>query len=160
MKYILITAAAGALLYSFQAQAGPPLRTERLAERNYGQHGHDQHHNDRYDNRYDNRHDNRHDNRYDNRYDNRHRPSSGHRGTDYAQHRYDNARRYAANAVRQAREAQRLGFYPDHPRWSANFQNHFEWALHADAWKIEREARKRALQLRELRQRARYGYAH
>jgi len=124
------------MLSSLQAQAAPPSRAELLAGQNYGHNSYATHHQQR------------------------HRQSSGHRGTDYAQHRYDNARRYSANAVRQAREAHRLGFYPDHPRWSADFQRHFEWALSADAWKLEREARKRALKLRELRRYAHYGYGH
>jgi len=135
-KAISIAAAAGLMLSSLQAHAGPPSRAELLAGQEYGQtgqHGRSQQH---------------------------HRQSSGHRGTDYAQHRYDNARRYAANAVRQAREAHRLGFYRDHPRWSADFQRHFEWALGADAWKLEREARKRAIKLRELRRYAYSGYGH
>lgn len=144
LKAISIAAAAGLMLSSLQAQAGPPSRAELLAKPAYGQSG--------YDGRYNSRQDARH--------DKRHRPSSGHRGTDYAQHRYDNARRYAANAVRQAREAHRLGFYPDHPRWSTDFQRHFEWALRVDARKLEREARKRALRLRELRRYAQHGYGY
>lgn len=136
VKAISIAAAAGLLLSSIQAQAGPPSRAELLAGQEYGQTSHA------------------------NRFQQRHHKSARHRGIDHAQHRYDNARRYAANAVRQAREAHRLGFYPDHPRWSTNFQRHFEWALRADAWKLEREARKRALKLRELRRYARYGYGH
>jgi len=88
----------------------------------------------------------------------RQHPSQHHRGTAYRQHRYDNARRYAANAVRQSREAHRLGFYSDHPRWSSGFHRHFEWALRVDARKIERETRKRARKLRELRRFGHYGY--
>jgi hypothetical protein len=136
MRPIFIAAAAGLILSSFQAQAGPPSRAELLAGQEYGHSG------------------------YDTRNQQRHRQPASHRGTDYAQHRYDNARRYAANAVRQAREAHRLGFYPDHPRWSADFQRHLEWALRADAWKLEREARKRALKLRELRRHVQYGYGY
>ncbi len=135
-KAMSIAAAAGLMLASLQAQAGPPSRAQLLAGHEYGQTG------------------------YDKRFQQRHHQSSGHRGTDHAQHRYDNARRYAANAVRQAREAHRLGYYPDHPRWSADFQRHFEWALGADAWKLEREARKRALKLRELRRYAHHGYGY
>ncbi|HMB38301.1 MAG TPA: hypothetical protein VKO85_04410 [Wenzhouxiangellaceae bacterium] len=134
MKPILIAAAAGLMFSSLQAQAGQPSRVDILAGQEYGQTSHGK------------------------RFQQRHHQSSGHRGTDYAQHRYDNARRYAANAVRQSRQAHRLGFYPAHPRWSADFQRHFEWALRVDAWKLEREARKRALKLRELRRYAHYGY--
>ena len=138
LKAISIAATAGLMLASLQVQAASPSRAELLAGQVHGQSG------------------------YGTRGHQRHRPSSGHRDTDYAQHRYDNARRYAANAVRQAREAHRLGYYPDHPRWSADFQRHFEWALRADAWKLEREARKRAFKLRELRRYAwnGYGYSH
>ena len=127
-------AAAGLMLYSLQATAAPPSRVELLAGQERVQHG------------------------YDSRHQQRHHQPSRHRGTDYAQHRYDNARRYAANAVRQAREAHRLGYYPDHPRWSADFQRHFEWALKVDTRKLERETRKRALELREWRRYAHYGY--
>ncbi|MBL38867.1 MAG: hypothetical protein CMP07_10715 [Xanthomonadales bacterium] len=134
LKAISIAAAAGLMLSSLQAQAGPPSRAEILAGQERVQHG------------------------YDSRHQQRHHQPSRHRGADYAQHRYDNARRYAANAVRQAREAHRLGYYPDHPRWSADFQRHLEWALGVDAWKLEREARKRALKLRELRRYAHHGY--
>lgn len=133
MNPILIAAAAGLMLSSLHAQAAQPSRAEVLAGQEYGSSHHGQHHQRRHQ-------------------------SSGHRGTDHAQHRYDNARRYAANAVRQAREAHHLGYYPDHPRWSADFQRHFEWALRADAWKLEREARRRAVKLRELRRYAHYGY--
>lgn len=129
MKPILIAmniaAAAGLMLSSLQAQAGPS-RAELLARHEYGQ--------------------------------TRHHQPSRHKGAEYAQHHYANARRYAANAVRQARRLRHLGFYPDHPRWSTSFQRHFEWALRADAWKLEREARKRARTLRELRQSAHYSY--
>jgi len=136
MKSILTAAVAALMLSSLQAHAGPPSRAEILA----GQvHGHSA---------------------YNKRGYQRHSPSSSHRGSDYAQHRYDNARRYAANAVRQAREARRLGYYRDHPRWSADFQRHFEWALGVDAWKLEREARKRAVKLRELRRYAQHGYGY
>jgi len=132
MKPTLIAAAAGLMFASLQAEAGPPSRAELLAGQGYGNERHQQ----------------------------RHHQSSGHRRTDYAQHRYDNARRYAANAVRQTREAHRLGFYPDRPRWSTNFHRHFEWALRVDAWKLEREARKRAVKLRQLRRHARYDYGY
>lgn len=134
LKAMSIAAAAGLMLYSLQATAAPPSRAQLLAGQERVQHG------------------------YDSRHQQRHHQPSRHRGTDYAQHRYDNARRYAANAVRQAREAHRLGYYPDHPRWSTDFQRHFEWALKVDTRKLERETRKRALELREWRRYAHYGY--
>lgn len=134
MKSILIITAAGLMLSSLQAQAGPG-RVELLAG-----HGHESNRGQEY------------------RQARPHHPSR-HRGVEYRQHHYDNARRYAAGAVRQARQAHQLGYYSDHPRWSLNFQRHFEWALRADAWKIEREARKRSQKLRELRH-AGYGYGY
>jgi len=73
--------------------------------------------------------------------------SRGHQHNAAAQR----ARRYAAKAVDQAHQARRLGVYPDHPRWSLNFERHFRWALHADRWETEREMRRRARQLREWR---------
>lgn len=134
MKSILIAAAAGLMLSSLQAQAGPG-RSELLVG-----HGHERNRGQEY------------------RQARPHQPAHR-RGTEYRQHHYDNARRYAASAVRQVRQAHQLGYYSDHPRWSLNFQRHFEWALRADAWKIEREARKRSRTLRELRQsRYEYGY--
>lgn len=88
--------------------------------------------------------------------------ASRHAPAEYRQHRHDDARRYAAVAIRQAHKARALGYYPDHPRWSLNFQRHYRWALHADAYRIEREIRRRARKLRELRRHARhqYGYPH
>ena len=104
--------------------------------------------------RHDGRHDGRHDNRYDNRpgygYDNR-----GRNG-DY---QYRQARRYAAEAVDQAREARQLGFYPDHPRWSLNFERHFNWALGASERALQREHYRRTAQLRKWRHQAAY-YEH
>ena len=79
----------------------------------------------------------------------------GYRGYDRDRH-YEvrAARRYAAEAVDQAREARRLGRYPDHPRWSLSFERHFEWALRASPRKMEREHYRRAAQLREWRREA------
>lgn len=140
MKPILIAAAAGLMLSSLQAQAQRgPTRAELFAA-----------HNPQYNREHRRGHE------YDET--RRHQPSRN-RGADYRQHHYDNARRYAASAVRQARQAHHLGYYSDHPRWSLNFQRHFDWALGADAWKIEREARNRARKLRELRH-AHYQYGY
>lgn len=142
MKSIQIAAATAALmLSSLQAQAGP-YRAELLAGRDNNQQGRG----------YDDR-----------RVAGRHADGPVHRslhnrGTEHRQHHYDNARRYAAAAVRQAREAYNLGYYSDHPRWSPDFQRHFSWALRADAWKMEREARRRAKTLRELRRHAHYDF--
>lgn len=66
-------------------------------------------------------------------------------------HRNRRAHRYAGIAVNQAREARRLGWYPDHPRWSLNYERHLRWAVGQGAWRLEREIRKRAARLRELR---------
>ena len=163
MKILQIAAASAALtLSSLHAQAGP-TRLELLSghdnlqgqDRNIGRgYGH----NDGRTNSHANRHINQ--NRNSSRlYGPGHR--SRHAGhTEYRDHRYNNARRYAATAVRQAREACDLGYYSDHPRWSLDFQRHFNWALRVDAWAIEREARKRAKALRELRRAARYEYGY
>jgi len=171
MKILQIAAASAALtLSSLHAQAGP-TRLELLSghdnlqgqDRNIGR-GYD--YNDSHSTRHNNRHNNRHPNRHINRNHNSSRlDGPGHRSrhaghTEYRDHRYNNARRYAATAVRQAREACDLGYYSDHPRWSLDFQRHFNWALRVDAWAIEREARKRAKALRELRRAARYEYGY
>jgi hypothetical protein len=66
-------------------------------------------------------------------------------------HRDRRAHRYAGIAVDQARAARRLGWYPDHPRWSLNYERHLRWALGHGGWRLEREIRKRAARLRELR---------
>lgn len=156
LKTALIAAAAGLMLAAMPADAGPS-RTELLA-------GHDsrvghladgvrnaQHTRDRHG---------RHQYR-DARGRQRSRHDGGHgRNHDNRQHHYASARRYAANAVRQARQAHQLGYYPKHPRWSLNFQRHFEWALGADSYKPEREARKRARKLRELRRHHRYPFGY
>lgn len=68
----------------------------------------------------------------------------------------DQARWYARKSVEQAREARRLGFHFDHPRWSMSYNRHFEWALRVDGYELEREIRRRARKLREIRS---YGYA-
>jgi len=81
----------------------------------------------------------------------------GHHGQDnYYESNYYSAKRrkarnYASEAVAQAREAHRLGFYPDHPRWSLNFDRHYRWALDRPPRKLEREHYRRAAKLRELR---------
>jgi hypothetical protein len=74
-----------------------------------------------------------------------------HQGYRKAQHRQQQAHRYAAVSVDQARELRRLGHYPDHPRWSLNYEGHLHWALSQDGWRLEREIRRRAARLRELR---------
>lgn len=95
--------------------------------------------------------------RYDNRYESRGRGD----GREYRQ-----ARRYAAEAVDQAREARRLGRHPHHPRWSLSFERHFDWALGVSDRALEREHYRRAAQLREWRREAawyghgRHGYRH
>ncbi|MEX2498526.1 MAG: hypothetical protein WD397_06580 [Wenzhouxiangellaceae bacterium] len=135
MKSILIAATAGLMLSSLQAQGqAGSARAELLATHN-PQHNREH----------------RRDRDYHDYGEIRRHQRSHHRGTEYRQHHYDNARRYAASAVRQARRARQMGYYSDHPRWSLNFQRHFEWALRADAHRIEREARKRSRTLRELR---------
>ncbi len=90
---------------------------------------------------------------------NRHHPLDRGQWRDAPQARSDvlrqravrQARRYADVAVSQAREARRLGWYPDHPRWSLRHERHFRWALRADAHRLDREIRRRAARLRELR---------
>lgn len=149
-------AASALALSSVAAEAAPP-RTELLAERanagaGYGAPRHDP------DVRFvDDR-----DRRWGRGYD----EPRGYRDDDYRfddRRRYDEdramakARRYASIAVDQARQARRMGIYPDHPRWSLNFDRHCRWALHADPWKLEREIRRRDRQLREWR---RYGYGY
>ncbi len=155
MKYIQIAAATTALLLvSHQSQAGPS-RAELLVDRANSQNsGYSASHAGNYDTGSATRH---RDGGY--RQGSAHRPSR-HRDAEYRQHHYDNARRYAATATRQAQEACDLGYYSDHPRWSVDFQRHFNWALRADPWEIEREARKRAKELRQLRRQARYEYGY
>ena len=91
------------------------------------------------------------------------RDPRGHRGRDRRRHWHDGhghdsghfirerAHRYAATAVRQAREARSLGYYSDHPRWRTGYQRHYRWALQASPHRIEEETRRRARKLRELR---------
>ncbi|MDT8449546.1 MAG: hypothetical protein RQ847_05165 [Wenzhouxiangellaceae bacterium] len=100
--------------------------------------------------RYERRHD-----RYD-RYEQR--------GPRHHDHRHHGAHLYAEKAVRQAREARRLGYYSDHPRWSMSFERHFRWALETSTRRLEREEYRRARKLRELRayynDRHRHRYGH
>lgn len=151
MKSILIAAAAGLMLSSLQTQAqSGSARAELLA-------AHDSRHHRGHERDYTRDHRRGHDHHAYGE-TRRHQPSR-HHGTEYRQHHYDNARRYAASAVRQARRARQMGYYSDHPRWSLSFQRHFEWALRADAHKLEREARKRSHTLHELRHgHHQYGY--
>ena len=151
MKAVLIAATAGSMLAAVPADAGPS-RIELLAERHFRADHHqagtrETHHGGyRQQRRAD--HGARH-----------HRKSRHHAGHDRQRH-YANARRYAANAVRQARRARNFGYNANHPRWSLNFQRHFEWALGTDAYKLEREYRKRARKLRELQRHADYRYGY
>ena len=159
MKAMLFAAATGSMLNAAPVDAGPS-RAELLAS----QHSRSEHHPDgardthRRGYRYD------HDHSNDHNRDRKARPyrKSRHHGRHDDQYHYANARRYAANAVRQARRARHFGYYPEHPRWSLNFQRHFEWALHTNTYKMEREYRKRARKLRELQRHDdyRYGYGY
>jgi len=74
-------------------------------------------------------------------------------------HAHAKAHAYANRAVAQARAAYRLGFYPDHPRWSTNYRDHYHWALNRHPRALEREQYRRAQKLRELRHYA-YRYGH
>lgn len=168
-KTTLIAAAAGLMLAALPADAGPS-RAEllagddpRVAHPAAG--GRDARHaRDRY--RRDQDHDarehqgSRHDGGHGRKHGRSHEREHGRNRNDNRQHHYASARRYAANAVRQARQAHQLGYYPNHPRWSLNFQRHFEWALGTDSYRLEREARKRARKLRELRRHDRYPYGY
>jgi len=171
VKAILIAAATGSILNAAPVNAGPS-RVELLA----GQHSRSEHRPARardthrrgyqYD-RDHNRDHNRNRNHYrdynhDHNRDRNARPyrKSRHHGGHDDQYHYANARRYAANAVRQARRARHFGYYPDHPRWSLNFQRHFEWALRTNTYKLEREYRKRARKLRELQRHDNYRYGY
>jgi hypothetical protein len=78
-------------------------------------------------------------------------PRRGHDRYRESSHRRQQAHRYAAISVDQARELRRLGRYPDHPRWSLDYERHLHWALNHPGWRLEREIRRRALRLRELR---------
>jgi len=153
MRAVLIVAATGSMLTAVPAEAGP-TRAELLADR----HSRTDHHPGTARDAY------RRGDQYHRDHDQnaRHARKPRHHGRDDKQYHYANARRYAANAVRQARRARNFGYYPDHPRWSLNFRRHFEWALHTNAYKLEREYRKRAHKLRELQRHAnyRYGYGH
>ncbi len=101
-------------------------------------------------------------NRYGNRLSNR--PGHGYDHRGYQNDRYRQGQHYAAGAVDQAREARRLGFYPDHPRWSLNYERHFNWALRTSERALQREHYLRVAQLREWRRQAasysRYGYGY
>ncbi len=156
IKAILVAATTGSMLAAVPAEAGPS-RAELLA----GQHSRSgyhqtpardahrgfQFHRDR-NHKYSHDRNARHE-----------RKARRHGGYDREQH-YANARRYAANSVRQARRARHFGYYPDHPRWSLNFRRHLEWALGKNAYELEREYRKRARKLRELQRHANYRYGY
>jgi site-specific DNA-cytosine methylase len=101
----------------------------------------------RYDQRYGHRPNHRTNPRHGYRHDYRH----GWKGDRAHGHREQRARRYAGLAVEQAREARRLGWHPSHPRWSLNYRRHLHWALEREAWRLERETRRRAARLREIR---------
>lgn len=161
MKAIALTLPlAASLLFGSAAEAASP-RTELLAGVGHNEtviavrHGQETRYDSRYNSRYDGRNDNRHDNRYDKGYNNRHEGQA-----------YRQARRYAAEAVGQAREARQLGFYPDHPRWSMNFERHFNWALGVSQQTLQREHYRRSAELREWRRQTAYyrygqtGYRH
>jgi len=168
MKTIAMTIplAASLLLGSAAVASSPRVellagasRSETVIEVRHDQGSHNERHIDgRHGSRHDNRHDNRRGSRHDNRYDNR--PGYGYdnrgRNGDY---QYRQARRYAAEAVDQAREARQFGFYPDHPRWSLNFERHFNWALGASERALQREHYRRTAQLRKWRHQAAY-YEH
>lgn len=160
MKYVQIAAATTALILSSQQTHAEHPRAELLADRDNARNsGYSSSRVGDYEADHEARH--RHGGYRQGSY--RHGPahrSPRHGDVEYRQHHYDNARRYAAAATRQAQEACDLGFYSDHPRWSVDFQRHFNWALRADAWEIEREARKRAKELRQLRHHARYQYGY
>jgi len=82
---------------------------------------------------------------------------------DYSDYRTHRAGEYASRAIEQVQAARRLGFYPDHPRWSPSYERHYRWALRADPRQLQREQYRRAAKLRELRryQYARdHGYSH
>ncbi|MGB0515177.1 MAG: hypothetical protein ACPGJE_10100 [Wenzhouxiangellaceae bacterium] len=112
-------------------------------------------------------HHDRHYDRHHSRHHNRGKHHGGHDDDNYyyeskyykAKHR--KARRYARQAVDQAREARDLGFYPDSPRWSLNFDRHYRWALDRPPRRLERENYRRAAKLRDLRAyHYRYGDRH
>jgi hypothetical protein len=136
--------AASAIALLSTAAAAEPLRTELLAGRDDGRWTEP------------NRHTHRHPGHSTERHRDRYR---GYRHAESRRYHEDRAvgraRRYAARAVDQARQARRLGFHPSHPRWSLNYERHFRWALRADRRDAEREVRRRAHQLRKWR---RYGY--
>lgn len=145
----LFTASAIALLST--SAAAEPIRAELLAGRDDGRWTESSHTADRRQGYRSERH----------RHGYRDRdPYRGHRHGKSRRHDEDRAvgraRRYAATAVDQARQARRLGFYPSHPRWSLNYERHFRWALHAELRETEREIRRRAHQLRKWRRHA-YG---
>lgn len=152
-------AASGLALSSLAAEAAPP-RTELLAERADAVAGYNAPRHAPHVRVVDDR-----DHRRGRGYDGR----RGYRDGDYRfdhRRRYNEdramakARRYASIAVDQARQARRMGIFPDHPRWSLDFDRHCRWALHADPWKLEREIRRRDRALREWRSGYRYGYGN
>lgn len=173
LKTTLIAAAAGLMLAAMPADAGPS-RTELLAGHDSrvghpaagvrdAQHARDRHRRHQYRDargHQRSRHDGGHGPTYKRKHGRSHEREHGRNRNNNRQHHYASARRYAANAVRQARQAHQLGYYPNHPRWSLNFQRHFEWARGTDSYRLEREARKRARKLRELRRYDQYPYGY
>lgn len=142
--------AASAIAVLSTTAGAEPLRAELLAGRDDGRWTESNHHAHRHSGHKAKR------DRYKYRDRERYR---GHRHGGARSYHEDRAaaqaRRYAAKAVDQARQARRLGVFPSHPRWSLNYQRHFRWALRADRREATSEIRRRAHQLRKWRQ---YGH--
>ncbi|MGK7294997.1 MAG: hypothetical protein ACNS61_04095 [Candidatus Wenzhouxiangella sp. M2_3B_020] len=154
MRILLLAATGAALIAAVDVRAAPPHdelhsnshvwngRIETGGHEHHPGCRHERHREHRYQGRYKGRHHGRYE-RSDRR---------GHHRARVV----DQARWYARKSVDQAREARRLGVHFDHPRWSMSYNRHFEWALRADGYELEREIRRRARKLREIRS---YGYA-
>ncbi|MFN2333833.1 MAG: hypothetical protein ABR550_05345, partial [Wenzhouxiangellaceae bacterium] len=71
--------------------------------------------------------------------------------------RHDAAHRYAASALRQARQVRHLGYYPDHPRWSLDYRSHLHWALQRGRYEMDRENHRRLRKIDDLKRHIVYG---
>lgn len=79
-----------------------------------------------------------------------------HSSSRIAQVKHDKAHDYAQTAVRQVREAHRLGYHSGHPRWATDYREHYYWALDRHPDRLARENYKRTAELRRLRRHAYY----